>query len=91
MYSNLQEMEEQFASDVAAMGKEFTALAEAHFDLLNPWDQTVLVAILTNMLACVEVQAELDGVNMEKSMKEFYEMNKRDYLQQAKENLLRKN
>ena len=52
MYSNLQEMEEQFASDVATMGKEFTDLAEAHFDLLNPWDQTVLVAILTNMLAC---------------------------------------
>ena len=91
MYSNLQEMEEQFASDVAAMGKEFTALAEAHFDLLNPWDQTVLVAILTNMLAYVEVLAELDGVNMEKSVKEFYEMSKKDYLQQAKKNQQRKN
>ena len=87
VYSNLQEMEEQFASDVAEMGGKFTALAESHFDLLNPWDQTVLVAILTNMLACVEVQAELDGVNMEKSMKDFYKMTKKDYLQQAREKL----
>ena len=86
MYIGLQEMEAAFAKDVETMGKEFTALAEKHFDFMNPWDQTVLMAILTNMLAYMEVLVELDGVNMEKSVKEFYEMNKKDYLQQAKEN-----
>lgn len=86
MYSGRQEMEAAFSSDVETMGEELAALAEKHFDFMNPWDQTVLMAILTNMLAYVEVLVELDGVNMEKSVKEFYEMNKKDYLQQAKEN-----
>jgi hypothetical protein len=42
---------------------------------------------MTNVLAYVEVQGELDGVNMERAMKEFYEMNLEDYRHQVKENL----
>ena len=91
MYSGRQEMELAFAKDVETMGEEFAALAESNFDLMNPWDQTVLMAVLTNMLAYVEVLAELDGVNMEKSLKESYEISKKDYHQQAKENQSRKN
>ena len=86
MYRSLQDMEKQFAHDVATMGQEFTKIAEQNFDPTNPWDQTVMVAILTNMLAYVEVNAELDGVNMETAMKDFYEINLEDYRQQAKEN-----
>lgn len=85
MYNSLQDMEKQFAHDVATMGHKFVALADNHFDMANPWDQTVMMAILTNMLAFVEVQAEIDGCNMEKSMKGFYEMNLASYRQQRKE------
>ena len=87
MYRSLQDMEKQFAHDVATMGQEFTKIAEQNFDPTNPWDQTVMVAILTNMLAYVEVQAEIDGCNMEHAMKDLYEMNLEDYRQQAKENM----
>ena len=87
MYRSLEDMEMQFAKDVATMGKMFTDMIEKYFDQKNPWDQSVLAAILTNILAYLEVQAELDGVNMEGAMKEFYEMNLVDYRNQVKENL----
>ena len=87
MYRSLEDMEKQFANDVATMGKMFTDMIEEHFDTTNPWDQNVLMAIMTNVLAYVEVQGELDGVIMERAMKEFYEMNLVDYRQQVKENL----
>ena len=83
MYNSLQDMEKQFANDVATMGQEFTKIAEENFDPKNPWDQAVMIAILTNMLAYVEVNAELDGANMETAMKDFYETNLEDYRQQA--------
>ena len=89
MYRSLEDMEKQFAKDVATMGKVFTDMIEKHFDTTNPWDQNVLIAIMTNVLAYVEVQGELDGVNMERAMKVFYEMNLVDYRQQVKENLLK--
>ena len=87
MYRSLEDMEKQFAKDVATMGKMFTEMIEKHFDATNPWDQTVLIAIMTNVLAYVEVQGELDGVNMEQNMKNFYQMNLEDYRNQVKENL----
>ena len=64
-----------------------TDMIEKHFDTTNPWDQSVLAAIMTNVLAYVEVQAEQDGVNMERAMKDFYELNLVDYRNQVKENL----
>ena len=87
MYSSLEDMEKQFACDVATMGKMFTDMIEKYFDPKNPWDQSVLAAIMANILAYVEVQAELDGVNMERAMKEFYEISLVDYRNQVKENL----
>ena len=87
MYRSLEDMEKQFAKDVATMGKAFTDMIEKHFDTTNPWDQSVLAAIMTNVLAYVDVQAEQDGVNMERAMKDFYELNLVDYRNQVKENL----
>ena len=87
MYSSQQDMLKQFAHDVATMGKEFAKIAEENFDPRNPWDQAVMVAILTNMLAYVEVYAELDGVNLENDMKETYKMNLEKYRQQYDENM----
>ena len=87
MYRSLEDMEKQFAKDVATMGKAFTDMIEKHFDTTNPWDQSVLAAIMTNVLAYVEVQAEQDGVNMERAMKDSYELNLVDYRNQVKENL----
>ena len=87
MYRSLQDMEKQFANDVATMGQEFTKIAEENFDPRSPWDQAVMVAILTNMLAYVEVYAELDGVNLENDMKETYKMNLEKYRQQYDENM----
>ena len=89
MYRSLEDMEKQFANDVATMGKKFTDMIEEHFDATNPWDQTVLIAIMTNVLAYVEVQGELDGVNMEQNMKNFYQTHLVDYRNQVKENLIK--
>ncbi len=85
MYNSLQDMEKQFANDVATMGQEFTKIAEENFDPRNPWDQAVMVAILTNMLAYVEVYAEIDGCNMESAFKESYNDALKAYRQQLEE------
>ena len=89
MYRSLQDMEKQFVHDVATMGKEFTKIVEENFDPTIPWDQSVMIVILTNMLAYFEVNAELDGMNLESAMKETYEQYLVDYRLQAKENLLK--
>ena len=90
VYGSLEEMEKQFASDVATMGQELTAIVDEQFDLKNPWDQTVLAAILTNMLAFVQVHAELDGASLEAGMRECYSQNLTDYRNQVKQNLMKK-
>ena len=87
MYNSLQDMEHQFALDVATMGQEFEKLVMENFDPRNPWDQSVLMAILTNTLAYIEVYAEHDGVNMEAAMKETYELSLEDYRKQYDENM----
>ena len=71
MFSGTKEIEEQFANDVKTWGDEFTAVADK-LDIRNPWDQALLVAILTNMLACVTVNAMFDGVNLEKTIRDNY-------------------
>ena len=71
MFSGAKEVEEQFANDVQTWGDEFTAVADK-LDIRNPWDQALLVAILTNMLACVTVNAMFDGVNLEKTIRDNY-------------------
>ncbi len=83
MYESLQEMEKQFVEDVAVIGTEFEAIINANFDMRNPWAQSVLASVAANILAYVEVYAEMDDVNMEKSIKEFYRMSLEDYRQQA--------
>lgn len=86
MYSSLQECEQQFVHDVTLMGMAITDLFDKHFDYYNPWDQTILMAILTNILAYVEVHAELDGMNCEEAIRETYQQYLEEYRQQAKEN-----
>ena len=71
MFSGTKEIEEQFANDVKTWGDEFTAVADK-LDIRNPWDQALLVAILTNMLACVTVNAMFDGVNLEEAIRGNY-------------------
>ena len=82
MFSGTDEMEKQFANDVHAWGDEFTAVADK-LDIRNPWDQAVLVAILTNMLACVTVNAKFDGVNLEKAVHDNYYDALKEYKKQA--------
>ena len=82
-YNDLDDMAMQFAYDVATLGKKFSSIIDSEFDHKNPWDQGVLVAILTNLLAYVEVCAEFDEVSLEQSMKEYYEDYLKDYRKQA--------
>ena len=84
MYKSLEEIEKQFAKDVETIGLKFTKLVEGNFDPMNPWDQSVLVAILTNLLAFVEVYAEMDDASMEEAMKGFYEEHLEMYRQKAR-------
>ena len=82
MFSGTDDIEKQFANDVHAWGDEFTAVADK-LDIRNPWDQAVLVAILTNMLACVTVNAKFDGVNLEKAVHDNYYDALKEYKKQA--------
>ena len=82
MFSGTDDIEKQFANDVQTWGDEFTAVADK-LDIRNPWDQAVLVAILTNMLACVTVNAKFDGVNLEKAVHDNYYDALKEYKKQA--------
>ena len=86
VYSSLHDMENQFVNDVATMGKKFSDLLEIYFDPANPWDQSVVAAIMANILAYVEIRAELNGDNIEKMMKGFYEDSLKDYRKQLEKN-----
>jgi hypothetical protein len=83
------DMLKQFAGDVKRIGKKFSALSDEHFDLKNPWDQGVLVSILTNMLACVAVNAEIMGDNIENSIKENYKERLEVYRSRARKQIAR--
>ena len=86
-YHDYDDMLKKFAHDVATIGKEFSEIADTYFDLKNPWDQNVLISILTNMLACVEINVELDGDNIEKTIKGFYEMHLEGYRSHLRESV----
>ena len=60
-------------------------------DIRNPWDQAVLVAILTNMLACISVNALLDGVNLEKSIRDCYYDALKEYKKLATQEIVKGN
>lgn len=83
LYESLQDMEKQFMNDVETASKYFTSVVDEKFDIKNPYDQSVLSAILTNMVAYVEIHAELDGVNMESILKENYEESLKMYRKQV--------
>jgi hypothetical protein len=85
MFRSAHDLYEQFAADVEKFGNKFAAIAEEHFDMKNVWDQGVMVAILTNMLAFVEVNVELMGDNIEDNIKSFYKDNLEKYRAQARE------
>ena len=88
MFSGAKDVEEQFANDVQTWGDEFTAVADK-LDIHNPWDQALLVAILTNMLACVTVNAMFDGVNLEKAIRDNYYEALEGYKKQAAKEMLK--
>ena len=85
-YESLDDAIKQYQNDVAKMGELFADVLYEHFDITNAYDQTVLSGILTNLLAYVEVYAEMDGVNMQKAMREDFENNLNGYRKLAKEN-----
>jgi hypothetical protein len=74
---SLEDLEKQFAADVEKFGSKFVSLAVEHFDIRNPWDQTVMCTILVNMLACAAVNAEATGDNIEEWIKSIFP----DYLE----------
>ena len=88
VYRSLEDMEKQFGHDVKTAAKPFVNLVEKTFDMKNPYDQVVLEAILTNMLAYVEIHAEIDNVNMVESMRTDFENSLIMYRQQAKQKKL---
>jgi hypothetical protein len=90
MFSGTKEIEEQYANDVQTYGDEFIAVADK-LDIRNPWDQAVLVAILTNMLACISVNALLDGVNLEKSIRDCYYDALKEYKKLATQEIVKGN
>ena len=90
MFSGTKEIEEQYANDVQTYGDEFIAVADK-LDIRNPWDQAVLVAILTNMLACISVNALLDGVNLEKSIRDCYYDALKEYKKLATQEIVKVN
>ena len=86
VYESLEDAKKQFNRDVEIMSKYFVDIVYREFDMRSPYDQTVLEAILTNLLAYVEVYAEMDDVNMEAAIWEDFQNHLARYRQQVKEN-----
>ena len=68
-FSSLEDMEHQFESDVKFMVKQFEKVTDC-FNLRNPWDENVLAFIVSDMMAFILANAEREGINLEKVMKE---------------------
>ena len=83
---SFKDFEKHFVTDVESMSKEFQKIVEDNFDSRNPYDQAVLIAIATNILACVEVNAELDDCNMVKYIKTLFYETLENYRQLPKNN-----
>ena len=90
MYNSLQDMEKQFANDVHTLGEEIAAVANK-LDVRNPWDQSVLVAVMTNVLACVTVNAMFDGVNLEQAIRDNYNHAVEEYKKIAAKEIVKGN
>ena len=90
MYNSLQDMEKQFANDVQTLGEEIAAEANK-LDIRNPWDQSVLVAVMTNVLACVTVNAMFDGVNLEQAIRDNYNHAVEEYKKIAAKEIVKGN
>jgi hypothetical protein len=88
MYSGTKETEITFAKEVEQTGNELVEILGRVHDFLNPWDQAVLVTVLTNILAFMEVNAKYNGIFLDEAIKGCYEDSKKEYLEQAKKNIL---
>lgn len=67
-YSGVDEMERQFKNDVKVMTKQFEKVTDC-FDLRNPWDESVLGFIVTDIVGFMLANAERNGVNLGGTMK----------------------
>ena len=67
-YANAKEMERQFVNDVKVMTKQFEKLTDC-FDLRNPWDESILGTIVSDIVGFMLANAERQGNNMEKTFK----------------------
>lgn len=88
MCSGSKESEKMFAKDVKTLCENLKGITEGKYDVMNPWDQAVMIVSLTNLLACIEVNARFDGVILDEAIKGCYEDSKKEYLEQVKENIL---
>ena len=84
-YESKNDMLKQFNHDITTVGKEFEKKVYEYVDLKNPWDQAVLTAILTNILACMVLNAHLDGSEMEQYVIDQFKVNINNYFHLAKE------
>ena len=72
MFSSMEEIKKQYAHDVKVMGEQLNDYVY-QFDPRNPYDQEVLSAILTNILAWIQVHADWENFNMTPVFKKKYE------------------
>ena len=88
MYSSLEEMDKQFSHDVNVMGEELNDFVY-QFDPRNPYDQEVLATILTNIMAWLQIHADLECFDLAPGFKEKYEIALENYRQLYAEQLNR--
>ena len=68
----------QMDQEVAEKGKAFEKLL-AGFNILSPYDEMILISILTNLLAYVQAHAECYSSEVEKEVKEIHKIHLKYY------------
>lgn len=78
MYKDLKDANRQLNHDVVVLGEQLDDFVY-QFDPKNPYDQEVLAVILTNILAWIQIHADLDSFDMEPIFKEKYKFALKNY------------
>ena len=68
-FTSVDEMERQFDNDVKVMTKQFQKVTDC-FDLRNPWDESVMGFIVTDIIGFMLANADRGGINLEGTMKQ---------------------
>ena len=71
--TSVKDLERQLQADTELLGKRVEALIDQHCNWRSPYDQEVLMNVMTTILACVTELAGRDGASVRNCVIEKYD------------------